>query len=313
MALGTLELGLLSVEGAGAADDHVEVRFKRDGTPVEPIRDLSLRKPVRFDLPAFPEVSVWQADVLPSRFRIRSAGFFTLTNGETVRRRLTVLRRPSEWNARFAKWRSLPPDFAKFQKLLEGSPDLTLREGNRPLGLFAAARYDDVDDQRLILGKTSLLNLRAKLAAEPSPISARPWFYGLRQILSFGRERIIALVDPWLADEVATVHANPLGGYKRSNAQNHRKNIPAQFQITRMFSIKSDDQKGNLQLTIALARDASGTSVAVADLDIDENGAALKHLLDLFKHKVTGGTHPYDIHEILRLAHPEAPLGYMLV
>jgi hypothetical protein len=313
MTLGTLELGLLSAEGAGAADDQVEVRFKRDGTAVEPVRGISLKKPMRFDLPAFPEVSVWQADVLPKRFRARSAGFFTVTHGETVRRRLTVLRSPSQWNARFAKWKSLGAGFEDFQRLMERSPELTLREGNRPLGTFAGPRYDDVDDQRLILGKTSLLNLRAKLAAEPSPVSGRPWFDGVRQVLSFGRERMIALVEPWLAEEVGAVHGKPVEGYKRTNAKNHRKNIPGEFSINRMFSIKSGDRKGNLQLTIALARDAAGASVAVADFDIDENGAALKHLLDLFKHKVTGGTHPYDVHEILRLTDADAELGYTLV
>jgi len=42
------------------------------------------------------------------------------------------------------------------------------------------------------------------------------------------------------------------------------------------------------------------------------SGALISHVLDLFKHKVTGGTHPFDIHEILRLMFHH-PLGYTLV
>ena len=51
------------------------------------------------------------------------------------------------------------------------------------------------------------------------------------------------------------------------------------------------------------------------DADIDESGDLLGHVLDLFKHKVTGGTHPHDIHELLVLQEGTGEgfdLGYRL-
>jgi hypothetical protein len=51
------------------------------------------------------------------------------------------------------------------------------------------------------------------------------------------------------------------------------------------------------------------------DTDIDENGELLAHFLDLFKHKINGGTHPNDIHELLVLQEGKTAgfdLGYRL-
>jgi hypothetical protein len=52
--------------------------------------------------------------------------------------------------------------------------------------------------------------------------------------------------------------------------------------------------------------------VTILDTDIDENGKLMAHLADLFKHKFTGGTHPFDIHEYLRKEAPQRDLGYTL-
>jgi hypothetical protein len=80
-----------------------------------------------------------------------------------------------------------------------------------------------------------------------------------------------------------------------------------------MFSIKSDEKLGNLQLTLAPAKDAAGNPVLLLDADIDENGVLLKHFFDLLKHRFTGGTHPFDIHEVLVFSEPNVDVGYQLV
>ena len=80
-----------------------------------------------------------------------------------------------------------------------------------------------------------------------------------------------------------------------------------------MFSIKSREDIGNVQLTMAPGRDQAGNEILMLDADIDENGKLLLHLADLFKHKFSGGTHPFDIHEYLALAHRGRPLGYELI
>ena len=67
---------------------------------------------------------------------------------------------------------------------------------------------------------------------------------------------------------------------------------------------------------IGLIRPYSCPDGVLTDADIDENGELLRHTLDLFKHKISGGTHPHDIHEILVLQEGQAPtfdLGYRLV
>ncbi|HWP43138.1 MAG TPA: hypothetical protein VNO14_07890, partial [Blastocatellia bacterium] len=103
--------------------------------------------------------------------------------------------------------------------------------------------------------------------------------------------------------------------YMESPAFNHHGNMPAEYGVakSRMFSTKSKEDKGNLQLTLGPGKDAEGKDVLVLDADIDEEGRLIPHLASVFKHKVTGkGTHPHDIHEYLHLAIPGAPLGYEL-
>lgn len=45
---------------------------------------------------------------------------------------------------------------------------------------------------------------------------------------------------------------------------------------------KSRDENGNVQLTMAPGKDASGNDILLLDADIDENGAIFKHLADHF-------------------------------
>lgn len=105
------------------------------------------------------------------------------------------------------------------------------------------------------------------------------------------------------------------GEYARAPSGNHRDNVPVGLQgrIVRMVSIKSTHRKGNFQLT--LTRLAEPDEVLL-DTDIDENGDLLGHFADLLKHKISGGTHPHDVHEILVLQEGQPAgfdLGYRLV
>lgn len=311
MNSGFLELGLVSAEGVPAADDNVEVRFKRDNKPVDPVRALAFPPLHVFELAAFPAVSVWSFELLPSRYRSRNGGAFALTQGETVKRRITVLRRPDKWTARFTPWAALGPDFDKLKTLLASSAQVALIESGKPVGLFAEAAYDDVDAKPLILAKATLLNIAAKLNREAAPGGAS-WLDGLQEVLAMGRERIVAHATTKLANDVERLAEKQPEGYKVSPAKNHRKNIPSAFTIERITSVKTEESKGNLQLTVARVRDAKGKARIVADIDIDENGRFVRHMLDVFKHKHTGGTHPFDIHECLQLSYGHFDAGYRL-
>jgi hypothetical protein len=133
-----------------------------------------------------------------------------------------------------------------------------------------------------------------------------------------GRERIIAMVEPSMYTLVHQVHEHIdrfSADYERTPAANHRPNVPTTMQprIVDMVSIKSAHRHGNFQLTLTHLRDPDEV---LLDADIDESGDLLGHCLDLFKHKISGGTHPHDIHEILLHQHdPAVPLdlGYRLV
>ena len=315
---GIFELILIDVK-RNPVRDTLDVEFRRasDGKAIREASDLSFPPTLAFRLPAFPQAINLYCDITPTRFRMRKSGFFTLTDGETIRRELTVMRLPSQWRARFERWAQLPARFDPLKTLLLAAPDVKVKEKSGTLGRFAEAAYDDVDDQKTIEAKTSLLNLFVKLTELKAPGTSRNWFSYLRSLLQIGRERLIAVVDPKMGQIVRRIKddVSEYPDYRNTPAGNHYGNIPAGYQAAKsdMFSIKSSEDNGNLQLTLAPARDPAGDEVLLLDSDIDENGRLLEHLADVFKHKFTGGTHSFDIHEYLSLAHPSIPLGYDLV
>lgn len=169
------------------------------------------------------------------------------------------------------------------------------------------------------MAKTALLNAHYRLNATREPVSAaRTWFSFVSRIVAIGRERFLAFVEPEMETRVRQIHANIeefRADYERTPSENHRGNVPIALQsrITSMISIKSSHSKGNFQLTLT---HLSGPDEVLLDTDIDENGKLLGHFVDLFKHKITGGTHPHDIHELLVLQDGQTPgfdLGYRLV
>lgn len=316
---GTLELTLLGVDGQPAADRSTLVSFLRASDGQELQRSKRAFPPAReFVLPAFPQERVIACQITPERYRHREVGFFTLTDGETIRRQPTIFRIPDRWTARFEKWVDLPDDIEDLQTTLEASPAVRVK-GGKLLGTFAEDVYDDVDaaDRVTVNAKSCLLNLFAKLHTLKEPVFGRkPWFAFIEEILEIGRERVIALVDDEMLTRVQEIHDNidRFDLYKRTPTGDHAKNIPAGFTFTKskMISIKTREEHGNVQLTLTPATDASGSAVTLLDADIDENGKLMAHLADLFKHRFNGGTHPFDIHEYLVLEDQSRPLGYAL-
>ncbi|MBS1811003.1 MAG: hypothetical protein JST84_22765 [Acidobacteria bacterium] len=322
---GTFALDLLGVEQQTITDPDVDISFHRgsDNKIVSQSLNLAFPPKKKFKLPAFPQAQNLYADIAPSRYRLRKSGFFTLTNGETIARNLTVLRDPKQWQASFTPWQQLPKSFKSLREVLQRSPNINVKEKKSLIfPLFTSEAYDGVTDEKALLAKTALLNLYAKTTLLIEPVhNQQPWFSFVIRILQIGRERFIAQVDPQMGTIVRTIkdNLNQYKMYKHTNAQNHYENVagaaPADFKVlkSKMFSIKSDEETGNIQLTLAPARDAEGDEILLLDVDIDENGTLMKHLCDMFKHIFLGGTHPYDIHEYLRLAHSTADLGYRLM
>lgn len=316
---GFFDLGLLDTADRPVIDSDVKVRFFRITDPTTTVAQatkLTFPPRRRFTLPAFPQAVNLVCDVTAPRHRPRRSDAFTLTDGETITRNLTLFRRPEKWEAQFVPWDQLANHFSPLQKILEQSPKMKVR-GAKTYDSFTEAAYDNTSDKTTLLAKASLLNLYTKLTVVKEPVEGNePWVSFVERIIEIGRERFIAVVDPRLGQIIRRIKNNIayFKDYRDSPAQNHFGNFPAAYQVqkSKMFSIKSRDEFGNIQLTLAPAKDGDGNEILLLDADIDENGALLKHLADLFKHKFTGGTHPFDIYEYLVLAHRDRPLGYKL-
>src|SRR5215212_2154869 len=94
---GFFELGLLNAENRPANESDVVVGFHRISDPptfLVKVRDLSFPPNRRFTVPAFPQADNLICDIVTPRFRQRKSAVFTLFDGETIIRNLTVVRRP---------------------------------------------------------------------------------------------------------------------------------------------------------------------------------------------------------------------------
>jgi hypothetical protein len=276
---------------------------------------------VTFDLPvATGELAVCELDA--RRFRFAHSPVFSRTPGPPIVKEATLMREPREWTARFTRWADLSSPFDDLKRVLRASPGVTLfskGENAEPLAAsLAEESYDGMSGDAVMLAKAALLNVYYRLRGSREPITGeRSWFSYVSSILAIGRERVIALVEPDMERLVRQIHASIdefRADYERTPAENHRGNVPPGMQgrIDSMISIKSSHDKGNFQLTLTHLVDPHQV---LLDVDIDENGALLAHTADLFKHKLSGGTHPHDIHELLVLQDGKLggfDLGYRL-
>jgi hypothetical protein len=275
---------------------------------------------VTFDLPvATGEVVVCELD--SQRFRFAHSPVFFRTPGPPIRRTACLLREPASWTPRFTRWDDLPASFAHLKRVLANSSGCTIFKGADDTipDLLTGESYDRMSGDRVILAKTALLNAHHRLGAVKDPVSGtRSWFSYITRLVAIGRERFLAFVEPEMEALVRQIHGSIeefRADYERTPSENHRGNVPSSMQgrITSMISIKSTHAKGNFQLTLS---HLAGPDEVLLDADIDENGELLAHFVDLFKHKVTGGTHPHDIHELLTLQDGKTSgfdLGYRLV
>ncbi len=316
---GFFQLSLIDVSGRPVNESKVKVGFVRvtDNKTIASAANLDFPPSHQFTLPAFPQEKQLFCEVTPPRYRMRRSGVFTLTDGETIVRNLTLFVRPDKWSADFTTWDQLSSHFLPLKDVLKKSSAVKVK-GGKLLGKFTEATYDAVTEKTEVFAKAALLNLYTKLTDLKEPSAGKePWFSFVKEIVELGRERFIAIVDPQMGEIVRAIKKD-IGNFKdyeNTPAQNHFGNIPAVYKVqkSKMFSIKSSEDQGNVQLTMAPGKDAAGNDLMILDADIDENGQMFKHLLDLFKHKFSGGTHPFDIHEYLALSNPNRPLGYELV
>jgi hypothetical protein len=324
---GNVNLRLLSLDGKLVKDVTTKVRFKRDNKTIPFSRTFSTGRET-FAVETFHKA--WQGEVQADRFQPRNAGFFLVQVNQTIERDVWLPRDLSEkvvWNAIFTTWNRLDDTFQPLKTVLSRSPQIVPRRRKKgggfdvaPTRSFAEAEYDNVDNELVRLAKAGLLNLYSKLMDAPVPPGSPAWFTMIERILVLQPDRIIAIVTPQMRHLVRKIWEDSTHDphYLRAPAKNHTANVPKEFQVQNIFSLKSHEKIGGLQLTISDVETSAlpGQQLAILDTDIDENGKALKHFGDFIKHKFTRGTHAFDIHDILhtisRRTGKPLQLGYEL-
>lgn len=310
------ELDLRTADDNVVELDNVRVTFfDSSRNHLVGFNDVEFPPAHTFQLPDVARGSLVFCEVMAPDFRLVTSTPIYIATGPKSEK-VKLLRMPSDWKADFTAWHNLGDGFSRLKEVLSLSGNITVIKGSQTLPTFTENAYDEINSQVVSLAKSCLLNLYLKMSQGTEPVSnERSWFWFVRKILAIGRERLIAVVDETMYDNVKYInqHDSDFDEYEYANAGLHTGNFPTGYSITSIYSIKSDDDHGNIQLTTAKMTAPDGQTVFLLDADIDENGKLLPHAADLVKHKFTGGTHPYDIHEYLKLKHEDEPLGYTLI
>lgn len=278
------------------------------------VNDVEFPPAHTFQLPEVARGKLVFCEVMAPAFRlVTSTPIFIATGPKSEK--VKLLRQPSSWNAVFTDWGDLGDGFIRLKDVLSRSANIRVIGSSQTLPSLSEGGYDAVNTQLGRLAKSCLMNLYVKMSQDIEPVdNEQAWFSFVDKILSIGRERFIAVVNEAMYEKVKYInqHDNEFDDYEYANAGLHTGNFPSGYTLSSIYSIKSDEDHGNIQLSVAKTKNTEGQTVFLLDADIDENGKLLPHAADLVKHKFNGGTHPYDIHEYLQLIHEEKPLGYTL-
>ena len=281
-----LTLELRNVEGEIIQDQRCVVTVCRpQGPSLLRVECRLTGQPLIVEIPDAAVDPVW-CRIEPSRYRTLQTAPFFRTPGQAVHQLYVLCRQPKQWEAEFVPWLEL--------EQFEYFPDYCQL-------LHRAA----LDADPLIRAMTLNIYARAR----------EPWWTWIRRVESMTQERIVAWADPDCLEEVRAIYLDIhkyKGVWKRASTKLHEKNLPDTVlsRITGEWSIKSAQPFAGLQIC---AFQISGHDEALIDLDLDEH-AGLRHVLDVLHHVRTGGTHPYDMHELLKLQQgPGLYLGYCLV
>ena len=315
----TLDLDVVGVDGQPIFDPRLSVLARRSND--SPLQSWLLEPwegPRRLGFDSDAEHLDFSLQVAPSRYELGTLLYSVRGNRiATTDGRFCMPRRPSKWVPQFVVWQQLPGEFGALKTMLtQKSPAFRCGRTSQP-GKFIEARFDAIVPERSneALPKMSLLTLYSRLSVENMPTTNQPWFEHVQSLLYSDRERVVAEVTQECWEIVQATSAHGADGYDGVPViQDHLNNLKdgtGVSDVTKPFSIKSGTAKANLQLTVAKAR-KNGQDSFLLDADFDENNNPLLHFFDVIKHKFNGGTHPIYIHECLRRAFGDGPLGYTL-
>lgn len=249
---------------------HVELKFrnlKLHSYDFLHEADLAGNRYSLSGVPAFPTGN-WQVDISLRNYRFKSVFVDLPSNGETLIKE-TFFIDPSKAH----------PVFPSSLDIQSGGRWGKLRD----VLTSSTISYDDLSDRQ----KAGLLNLFAKMNDSSG---ANVWS-DVSTVFEVKPARIYAQVKTELWERVRALpqrfHEQPdNGGMHKFNEEWTRMSEHASF--------KTPDRVGNLQLTFA----SNAQDQMAIDADLDDH-QGLQHAFDVIKHKFSGDTNPYDIHEVL--------------
>ena len=251
--------------------DHVRLKFRnQNAASMDFSKEVDLNG-ATFSLngvPAFPK-GHWVVEVYPQKYRFKTGIFIDLPSNGEERMKETFFVDPS-------KVSPVLPTLAELQTADRWAPLWTVLRDS-------PVNYDSLDAKQI----AGLLNLYAKMNHE----SANFAFGSVINIFKVLPARIFAQVRNALWDAVRQspqrFHEEPDNGSMHTFEDGWTR-------LEEHASFKTPDPMGNLQLTFA--NNAQEEMAVDADLD-DHQG--IQHAFDVIKHKFSGDTDPYDIHEVL--------------
>lgn len=214
---------------------------------------------------AFPEGN-WRLEIFPKKYRFKSVFVDVPSNGEWVVKQ-TFFVDPSK----------VKPIFPTAEEIASGARWSALAKVLKD----STTQYASLDNEQ----KAGLLNLFAKMM---HPSTEKSWD-DVVGIFGFKPARIYARVNNQLWDKVRFLPQR----FQEKPGTMHSFD-DKWTRLAEHASFKTPDPMGNLQLIFA--NNAAGEMAVDADLD-DHQG--LKHAFDVIRHKFSGDTNPYDIHQVL--------------
>ena len=251
--------------------DHVLLKFRnQNATSMNFSKEVDLvGAPFTINgVPAFPK-GHWLVEVYPRKYRFKTGIFVDLpANGEETLKETFFV------------------DPSKVSPVLPTLEELQTADRWAPLWSVlrdSPVNYDSLDAKQI----AGLLNLYAKMNHE----SANFAFRSVISVFEVLPARIFARVQNALWD---AVRESPQRFHEEPDNGSMHKFGDGWTRLPEHASFKTPDPMGNLQLTFA--NNAQEEMAVDADLD-DHQGIA--HALDVLKHKFSGDTDPFDIHEVL--------------
>ena len=324
----TVQLKLVDLVGLPLRTPEVTFTIQRDGTPrvwEEAVRVLDDARPVSFALQ--PSHMTYSGKVRPRFYNSRQLEPFTLlARGDTESQTLAFRRDLRQWTASFVSWTGLDHNFKAFRTVWKNSAGLAVvgKETTKKWGLEGLTKqhYDGIDgggERYEVLAKAALLNICYKMRRMIDPVGRggeKPWFNYVLNLVEIRQDRIIAEVRRGMRTSIQQVRdqIQNFSEYVAAGPSDHWNNMPQHpysLDEDSLISIKTNEDRANLQLTVASGT-KNGKPVTVLDADMDIFGPGPRHDLEAVLNWLRGRkTNPFVIRELLDDVKDDE-LGYVL-